>query len=223
MLTEQDIRFKIEKLYQSKLFSALELLQILKMLAGFKNSVRLIFENDKKTALRLQLFDFLKIPYKQVLSTGFASIHDRNKGGWSNLCSESKKISTLVIYLSLYDTDTKEAANAEKSGDDNSFGEALSYPACCNNFFQRNFSEVAEIQGDLFPFVHKNTINPFKPFPYLLNPLWYFDAGYIEYWPCSFRCKQALAEAIIGEKLLKKYLPQVALEMDYQNPQFHFF
>ena len=67
MLTEKEISFKIEKLYQSKLFSALELLQILKMLAGFKHSVRLIFENDQKTSKRIKLFDLLKIPCERVI------------------------------------------------------------------------------------------------------------------------------------------------------------
>ena len=95
MLTEKEISFKIEKLYQSKLFSALELLQILKMLAGFKHSVRLIFENDQKTSKRIKLFDLLKIPCERVISTGFAGIQDRNKGGWSNLCSSSKQVSTF--------------------------------------------------------------------------------------------------------------------------------
>ena len=214
MLTEKEISFKIEKLYQSKLFSALELLQILKMLAGFKHSVRLIFENDQKTSKRIKLFDLLEIPCERVISTGFAGIQDRNKGGWSNLCSSSKQVSTFGLYLSLCKQDAKSAAMAEKSGNDSSFGESLSYPACCNKFFSNNFSEAAKLQGDLFPFVHKNTADPFCPFPYLLNPLWYFDAGYIEYWPCSFRCEQALTEARIGETLLKKYLPKVASEMD---------
>ena len=214
MLTEKEISFKIEKIYQSKLFSALELLQMLKLLTGFKRTVRFIFYNDKRTQDRIMLFSSLALSYMQIQSKNYVILADRNKGGWGNLLSKNKKSTTNMIYLSLSETDTQKSVHIEDSKNNYEFGSVLSYPKCCNKFFQRNFSKAAKIQGDLFPFVHKNTTEPFCSFPYLLNPLWYFDAGYIEYWPCSFRCEQALAEARIGETLLKKYLPKVALEMD---------
>lgn len=214
MLTEKEIRIKIEKLYRSNLFSGLDLLQILKVLAGIKRSTRLIYEKDKSTEKRNFLLDQLEIPYKHITSTVFAGIKDRNKGSWSNLCSKSKKAISIALYIGLHSKDVEKSIKAEECGDDGEFGDVLSYPACCNKFFFDNFGDAANIQGDLFPFVYKNTDDNFSPLPHLLNPLWYFDAGFIEYWPCSFRCIHALEEANIGRNLLKKYLPEIANEME---------
>lgn len=214
MLTEKEIKTKIQKLYRSNLFSAMELLQILKVLAGIKISTRLIYEKGKTTEAIVDLIASLKIPYKQVPSTNFAGKQDRGKGGWSNLCSTSKKITSIGLYLGLHTIDVESAVKSEEAGDDEEFGTTLSYPVCCSKFFSNNFTDAASIQGDLFPIVHRNTTDKLGEVSYLLNPLWYFDAGFIEYWPCSFRCPHALAEAALGRFLLWKYLPNIATEME---------
>ncbi len=209
------IKEGISQLQNSKLFSRLELLQILKMMTGYKSNVRLIYSERSKVNSIVNLLQSVQINTVLVSSYGFYGRKDRGKGGWSNLCnSASKKHKEYGLYLCMYSHEKNSAQEAETSGDDTLFGETLSYPVCCNRFFGENFETASKMQGDLFPIVYRNTRDNTHALPSLLNPLWYFDAGYIEYWPCSFRCEHALAEAAIGKKLLETYLPDVANEMN---------
>lgn len=150
-------------------------------------------------------------------------IQDRGKGGWSNLCRSNENGREYSLYLGMNDRAAEEAAEAEGQHDDRAFGNTLGYPDCCNDFFNAEFPHAAEIQGDLFPYVFRNTAEPERELPFLLNTLWYFDAGFIEYWPCSFRCPEALEDAKIAYMLLRKFLPETAVKMKklLKNPAIY--
>ena len=207
------IRRKINALRKSGFFSRLELVQILKVIAGHKLGARLLFSGKEKTEQIGRALAGQEIPFAVRESETFAGKKDRGKGGWSNLCSSRSRVKNYALYIGLDDHSVKQALEAEEKQDDSLFGATLSYPDCCNRFFNAEFAEACEIQGDLFPFVFENTPRKHEELPFLLNPLWYFDSGFIEYWPCSFRCPDALRDARETCSLLHEYLPDIAREM----------
>lgn len=213
-MEELKMKETVAGLKRSGLFSNLELLQILKMLTGYKRGVRLLYSAKKDFQKVVRVLKKYHIPYQ---SDGFeigSMPCDRGKGGWTNLIKEhGKKHRAYSLYLGRDLRATAYAADAERQHDDRRFGEALSYPECCGKFFDAKFPCAAEIQGDLFPFVFQNTAEKNLELPFLLNTLWYFDAGFIEYWPCSFRCREALRDAAIAYMLLRKFLPDIAAKM----------
>lgn len=212
-MDDRKIKKIIADLKCSVFFSDLELLQILKMLAGYKHSVRLVYSRNSRLNETVKILVKNGISY--LIGDHIASnpLRDRGKGGWSNLCRPSEKGREYSLYLGMSDRAVKEAAEAEMRHDDRAFGNSLGYPDCCNEFFNAEFPHAAEVQGDLFPYVFRNTAEPERELPFLLNTLWYFDAGLIEYWPCSFRCPEALEDAKTTYMLLRKYLPGTAVKM----------
>lgn len=221
-MSDREIKKIIADLRRSGAFSNLELLQILKMLAGYKRSVRLMYRGRRlKKAVGAVAGN--GIPYLIGEHTAGDPIRDRGKGGWANLCRPGGKLREYSLYLGQSDRAVADAAEAENRHDDREFGSTLGYPDCCNEFFNAEFPRAAEVQGDLFPYVLGNTAGTERELPFLLNTLWYFDAGFIEYWPCSFRCPEALEDAKTAYMLLKKFLPGVAANMEklLKNPAIY--
>ena len=207
------IRRQINALRKSGYFSRLELLQILKVIAGHKLGARLLFSGKQQTEQIGKVLASQGILFAVREAEAFAGKKDRGKGGWANLCSSRSRVKNYALYIGLDEACVKRAFEAEEKQDDSLFGATLSYPECCNRFFNEKFAEAGEIQGDLFPFVYENTARKHEELPFLLNPLWYFDSGFIEYWPCSFRCPNALRDARETYSLLQEYLPDIAREM----------
>ena len=212
-MDDRKIKKIIAALKHNGLFSDLELLQILKMLAGYKHSARLMYRQKSKLDRITSILGQNGIPYMLSRDIACAAICDRGKGGWANRCRPEGKMQEYSLYLGRSERAVQEAADAEKRQDDREFGSYLGYPECCNEFFNNEFLHAAEVQGDLFPYVFRNTAEPERELPFLLNTLWYFDAGFIEYWPCSFRCPEATEDAKIAYHLLLKFLPGTAAKM----------
>lgn len=221
------VKNTITRLQQRGFLNNLELLEVLKVLCLYKTSCRIARFNRLQANGINRLLQEVQLPFVVVEVKGYGNCYDRGKGGWSNIVSQGKKANVSFFYIGIT---RKDAISASKTGEGNlnwqsdgvtqDAGREFSYPECCRLFFEKNWDKAQKIQGDMFPWTYSFTSSPLSGLPYILNPLWYFNVGYIEYWPCSFHCENAMQDAAIGRMLMRKYLPDIAKEMErlLRNP-----
>ena len=200
----------IQEIYQSGIFNGIEIVELLLLLTGYKKVMRTSLQK-KRFIKVINLFYGKNIYWKSIEDSAQYNI-DKGKGGWSNLFDSTKKHRKnnhdYLVYIGLSENDVNEAYMLE--GDNNSFGEIMSYPKCCIAAFERNQPISAKKQGDLVPIVAEQTIKK-PPWSFLLNSgACYFEKSLISFYPCSYTCRNAKNYALEAFRLIEIYLPEYA-------------
>jgi len=218
------VRNAIKAAYDDAILNRLELIELLSVLSGRKQVMRTSIKpaniNPVTKFLRSYGIDFMesesRIKYRM----------DQGKGGWSNLydpqSTESCRSKEFLIYIGLSKQIVSQALNLEK-GDDDSFGDILSYPECCRASFCRNLPYAARKQGDIVPIIADQTPSS-SPWNHLLNiGSRYFERSLISFYPCSYCCNKAMNSASETLRIVNKYIPEFKDELidSLKSPIFY--
>ena len=144
-MDDRSIQKVISDLKRNNLSSDMELLQILKMLAGYKYSVRLMYRQRRRLDKVIAILAGNGVPCVLADRTAGTAVRDRGKGGWANLCRPGRKDREYSLYAGRSARAVREASDAEMRQDDRKFGNTLGYPECCSEFFNAEFPRAAGI------------------------------------------------------------------------------
>jgi hypothetical protein len=87
------------------------------------------------------------------------------------------------------------ARDMEELDDSEGFGALLGIPPCCRKAYDKFRPQARKTQGDLLPQVWANTSRHLPFDPWLNVAVRYFGTCLISFFPCSFHCTAANAEA----------------------------
>ncbi|MBT7902990.1 DUF483 domain-containing protein [Candidatus Woesearchaeota archaeon] len=116
----------------------------------------------------------------------------------------------FFVYFSKDKEKTLQAKEIESNQNDQKFGQLLGYPSCCTKFYTENYELASRIfNRDHSLITIKNSQNTTN-IPFQLNYfLRFFGILLIDFYPCSFQCKEAM-------NLSKKYFELI----QKSNPEF---
>jgi len=192
-------------------FNSTRSLEILYLLEGIKNAVRLdaneneiaaIGEFCKNNGIFMEMSDF-KISKKT----------DEGKGEYSNI---ARRIPTdypghglYHIYLSKDSGRAKLLKILENKNDDRAVGEILGYPKCCIDFFMENQEKQQKMQNDFILPALENSEGFEFPF-YTNHAIRYFDITLLSHFPHDFNCMESISIAKKNLEAIRKHYPELA-------------
>ncbi len=202
----------IIKTLETKFTSYLKLLDIFYVIKGLKPVAR-ITEHDYMLEKKERLLSDYGL---HVVRSDFKIVMEFSDGNYSN---KGRKVdaSSLIpgnyfVYVSKDEALAKEAKFAEYKDDHAALGKLLGYPACCIEFYLKNFKKESAGKLDFAVPVFRNTHGSVADFRLNIFSR-YLDAGLISHFPHSFHCRPSLALAEAYHAAITEDDPVFAAEM----------
>ncbi|MFC1753027.1 DUF483 domain-containing protein [Thermoproteota archaeon] len=124
---------------------------------------------------------------------------------------ENDKIKYMV-YISGNEDSARDALRAEMDGDHETLGRLLGYPECCVKSFSQNYELARRLFDDYTLIALENSYT--QGFPFYMNvSLRYFDASFLNHFPCSFNCSSSLELAKQFAECIKRCTPHLYDQM----------
>lgn len=171
-------------------FSANVIREIILAFEGFKVSRIAVDELDLASFIDLLERNGL---YTAIHDQKYICSPDAGKGGWTNQYGVEVPLEVghgaLLVYIANTPQKAFAAMQQEQCQDDRGFGNLLSIPSCCIDFYINHIEDASALQSDFLPFVAKSTAKG-TPYSYWNNiAAQYFFGSLISFYPCSFACK----------------------------------